>query len=92
MVNPPEIYVGGRTGYVPPPRNIAPSAALYKTDKDRRQGALPRTTGATLPPRLKNAGTIKDDGSADDFSFIQNNTAKEDNGPWIVIAGGGMSG
>ena len=85
--NPQEIYVGGGQSYVPP-KNIAPSAALYDTDSKKIDDKeLSKNDWGDIASKLKNAGTVEDDGSGD-FSFIQNNTAKEDNGHWIVIAGG----
>lgn len=85
--NPQEIYVGGGQSYVPP-KNIAPSAALYDTDSKKIDDKeLSKNDWGDIAAKLKNAGTVEDDGSGD-FSFIQNNTAREDNGHWIIIAGG----
>ena len=71
-----------------PSKNIAPSAALYDTDSNKVDDKeLSKNDWGDIAAKLKNAGTVEDDGSGD-FSFIQNNTAKEDNGHWIVIAGG----
>ena len=82
-------YVGGGQTYIPP-KATAPSAALYNSDKktiDDKE--LNKSDWGDIASKLKSAGTIapsEDDGTGD-FNFIQKNTAKEDNGHWIIITG-----
>ena len=85
--NPQEIYVGGGQSYVPP-KNIAPSAALYDTDSKKIDDKeLSKNDWGDIAANLKNAGKNGDNAGGGDFSFIQNNTAKEDNGHWMLFAG-----
>ena len=86
--SPQDVYVGGGQSYQPP-QSTAPSAALYDTkDKKVDDKTLSSNDWGDIAAKLKNAGnsTGEDDGSGD-FTFIQQNTAKEDNGYWIIIAG-----
>ncbi len=85
--NPQEIYVGGGQSYVPP-KSIAPSAALYDTDSKKIDDKeLSKNDWGDIAANLKNAGKNGDNAGGGDFSFIQNNTAKEDNGHWMLFAG-----
>ena len=82
-------YVGGGQTYIPP-KATAPSAALYNSDKktiDDKE--LNRNDWGDIASRLKNTGNspAAEDDSSGDFNFIQKNTAKEDNGHWIIISG-----
>ena len=86
--SPQDVYVGGGQSYQPP-QSTAPSAALYDTkNKKVDDKTLSSNDWGDIAAKLKNAGntTGEDDGSGD-FTFIQQNTAKEDNGHWIIIAG-----
>ena len=82
-------YVGGGQTYIPP-KATAPSAALYNSEKKNIDDKeLNKNDWSDIASRLKNTGNAnssEDDGSGD-FNFIQKNTAKEDNGHWIIIAG-----
>ena len=82
-------YVGGGQTYIPP-KATAPSAALYNSEKKNIDDKeLNKNDWSDIASRLKNTGnanSAEDDGSGD-LNFIQKNTAKEDNGHWIIIAG-----
>ncbi|SCX04348.1 hypothetical protein SAMN02910436_00332 [Ruminococcaceae bacterium P7] len=82
-------YVGGGQTYIPP-KATAPSAALYNSEKKNIDDKeLNKNDWGDIASRLKKTGSVtssEDDGSGD-FNFIQKNTAKEDNGHWIIIAG-----
>ena len=82
-------YVGGGQTYIPP-KATAPSAPLINSEKKNiDDNELKKSDWGDIASRLKSTGTItpaEDDGSGD-FNFIQKNTAKEDNGHWIIIVG-----
>ena len=86
--SPEEVYVGGGQSYQPP-QSTAPSAALYDTkNKKIDDNTLNKNDWGDIASKLKNAGkNSSDDDGTGDFSFIQQNTAREDNGHWIIIAG-----
>ncbi len=86
--SPEEVYVGGGQSYQPP-QSTAPSAALYETkNKKIDDNTLSSNDWGDIASKLKNAGnTVADDDGSGDFTFIQQNTAKEDNGHWIIIVG-----
>lgn len=83
--NQSDVYVGGGQSYQPPV-STAPPAALYDTDKKIDVNELSKGDWGDIAKQLKNSGK-SDSGGADDFTFIQNNTSRTDNGHWIIIAG-----
>lgn len=71
-------------------QNTAPSAALYDVkEKKIDDKTLSGNDWSDIANQLKNAGNTPsaENDAIDDFAFIQQNTARDDNGHWIIIAG-----
>ena len=81
-----DVYVGGGQTYVPPV-STAPSAPLIKTQNNIDVNELSKNDWndikASLAKANKNGGAT----DGDDFSFIQKNTAKGDNGHLVLVLG-----
>ena len=83
--SPDDVYVGGGQSY-DPPVSTAPSAPLYSTDNKIDVSELSKGDWGDIAARLKNTSVADDDGTGD-FSFIQQNNSKVDNGYGILITG-----
>ena len=83
-----DVYVGGGQSY-DPPVSTAPSVPLVKTESNIDVNELSKNDWNDIKKSLEKAskGTSSD---GDDFSFIQKNTAKEDNGHLVLVIGIGM--
>lgn len=84
--NQSDVYVGGGQSYAPPV-STAPSVGLVKTEKNIDVNELSKNDWNDIKASLQKASKGSSGSDGDDFSFIQKNTAKEDNGHWIIIAG-----
>lgn len=63
----------------------APSASLIESDKSVDENTLSSSDWSDIAKSLNSAGTSSDGSdSADDFSFIKNNTSTGDNGHWML--------
>ena len=80
-----EVYVGGGQSYEPPV-STAPSAPLIKTEKDIDVNELSKNDWNDIKASLTKAQKGGAD-SGDDFSFIQKNTSKADNGHMFLVIG-----
>ncbi|MBQ6387082.1 MAG: hypothetical protein IJH96_00485 [Ruminococcus sp.] len=68
-------------------QNTTPSASLYNAQgKTINDKTLSSGDWSEIAANLKNADAKAGAGDGD-FAFIQQNTSKEDNGSWIIIAG-----
>ncbi|MED9969797.1 MAG: hypothetical protein UFA98_07310 [Ruminococcus sp.] len=80
-----DVYVGGGQSY-DPPVSTAPSVGLVKTDNNIDVNELSKNDWDDIKASLEKASKGgKSD--TDDFSFIQKNTAKEDNGHMLFVIG-----
>lgn len=80
-----DVYVGGGQSY-DPPVSTAPSVAPFKTQNNIDVNELSKNDWNDIKKSLEKAskGGVSD---GDDFSFIQKNTAKEDNGHVVLVIG-----
>ena len=80
-----DVYVGGGQSY-DPPVSTAPSVALVKTENNIDVNELSKNDWNDIKASLEKASKGGKTDS-DDFSFIQKNTAKEDNGHMLFVLG-----
>ena len=80
-----DVYVGGGQTYVPPV-STAPSAPLIKTQNNIDVNELSKNDWNDIKASLTKAQKGGAD-SGDDFSFIQKNTSKADNGHMFLVIG-----
>lgn len=80
-----EVYVGGGQSYEPPV-STAPSAPLIKTEKDIDVNELSKNDWNDIKASLAKAQKGETT-TGDDFSFIQKNTSKADNGHMFLVLG-----
>lgn len=79
-----EVYVGGGQTYTTP-ISTAPSVPLYNADGSIDENTLSSNDWNDIAANLKSASSS--DSDSDDFSFMQNNSSKSDNGDWMLILG-----
>ena len=79
-----DVYVGGGQTYTTP-ISTAPSVALYNSDGSIDEDTLSSNDWNDIAANLKAAGSS--DSDSDDFSFMQTNNSKSDNGDWMLIVG-----
>lgn len=81
-----DVYVGGGQTYVPPV-STAPSAPLIKTQNNIDVNELSKNDWNDIKASLAKANKNGGMSDGDDFSFIQKNTAKGDNGHLVLVLG-----
>ena len=84
--NQSDVYVGGGQSYAPPV-STAPSVGLVKTEKNIDVNELSKNDWNDIKASLQKASKGGSASDGDDFSFIQKNTAKEDNGHMVFVLG-----
>ena len=84
--NQSDVYVGGGQSYAPPV-STAPSVGLVKTEKNIDVNELSKNDWNDIKASLQKASKGGSASDGDDFSFIQKNTAKEDNGHMVLVLG-----
>ena len=82
-----EMYVGGDQTYTPPASTPSTTAALYETSKNKIDNStLTKSDWDAIKANLGD-GKNSASSSGDDFTWIQGNTSKEDDGHWRLILG-----
>lgn len=84
--NQSDVYVGGGQTYVPPV-STAPSAPLIKSQGKIDVNELSKNDWNDIKASLAKANKNGGVSDGDDFSFIQKNTAKGDNGHLVLVLG-----